>query len=446
MFTLDNYIKEIQKLFVLALPLMLVQLFNSGKGIVDTMMVGHIDKINLAGLSLATGVYIVIVLFSAGFGSAVIAVLSRLYATKEYDQIRFYAQQSLYLNLILSFITAGFLINGGFFFSHLDTLEPETRQIATDYLRILGWVYPISSMMFVFRPVMQAFIKNKELLWISGTMFALNIPLNYIFIYGLGSIPAMGAIGSAYSTAICFVLEIGALYWYIRRHDEMNFCKKFVKIDWYEVRKLFLLGLPIGLAIVLEVGLFTFITFLLAKFGEETVGAHHLATNFLGFIFMFSLGLSFALMQRVSFFIGLNETEKVKLTVISSAALSILVSLFTICLTFIFREQIVGLYTSNIHILVIAVNIIIISLFYQLFDGLQITAVGVLRAYKLNRQSFNYALFSYWGVGFVSGYIMANYFNLGVYGYWFGFILCFITASFLNYKKVYQVVWKGHTK
>lgn len=446
MFTTDHYINEMKKLFTLALPLMLVQLFNSGKGIVDTMMVGSIDKYNLAGLSLATGVYVVIILFSAGFGSAVISVLSRLFATKEYDQIKFYAQQSLYLNLILAAITSLFFINGGFFFSGLDNLDEQTKQIAADYLKIMGFVYPISSLLFVFRPVMQTFVKNKQLLWISGAMFFLNIPLNYLLIYGAGPIPQMGAIGSAYSTAICFILEIAALYWYLLRHEEMNFLKNFVKVDWYEVKKLFLLGCPIGLAIVLEVGLFTAVTFLLAKFGEETVGAHHLASNFLGFIFMFSLGLSFALMQRVSFFIGLNEVEKVKLTVISSALLSMIVSLFTICLTFIFKDQIIGLYTTNIHIFAIAVNIIIISLFYQLFDSLQVTAVGVLRAYKLNRQSFNYAFISYWGVGFISGYIMANYFDFGVYGYWFGFVLCFITASILNYRKVYLVVWKGHTK
>ena len=444
MFTLDNYIAEMKKLFGLALPLMLVQLFNSGKGIVDTMMVGNIDKINLAGLSLGSGVYIVIVLFSAGFGSATIAVLSRLYATKDYNDIRFYSQQSLYLNFILSIITMLFLLNGEFFFSGLTNLEAETKQIATDYLKVLAWVYPISSTMFVFRPIMQAFIKNKQLLVISGIMFFLNIPLNYLLIYGAGPIPEMGAIGSAYSTAICFLLEIAALAWYVARHKEMNFFYNFVKPDWYEIRKLFLLGLPIGLAIAMEVGLFTFVTFLLAEYGEETVGAHHLSTNFLGFIFMFSLGLSFALMQRVSFFLGLNEVEKIKLTTISSAALSILVSGFTICITFLFRNEIAGLYTSNVNIILIATNILIISLFYQVFDGLQITAVGVLRAYKMNRQSFNYAFIAYWGVGFCSGYLLSQKF--GVYGYWYGFCLCFITATILCYLKVYKVVWLGHTK
>lgn len=444
MFTFDHYINEMKKLFILALPLMLVQLFNSGKGIVDTMMVGHIDEINLAGLSLGAGAYIVVILFSAGFGVATISVLSRLYATKDYDSIRFYAQQNLYLNLFISIIIATLFINCDFIFDNLTNLEPETTQIAASYLKILGWVYPISCLTFVFRPVMQTFIKNKELLIISGAMFFLNIPLNFLLIYGYGPIEAMGAVGSAYSTAICFVLEILALYIYLLKHKEMNIFKNFAKPSLYEMRKLFLLGLPIGLAIVMEVGLFTSVTFLLAKFGEEAVGAHHLASNFLGFIFMFSLGLSFALTQRVSFFLGLDQVEKIKLTVISSAMLSMIVSLFTICLTFIFRDQIVGIYTSNIHIIAIATKILLISLFYQVFDGLQITAVGILRAYKMNRQTFNYAFISYWIIGFGSGYYMSNFY--GVYGYWFGFILCFITASSLNYRKVYNVVWKGQVK
>lgn len=437
MANLNNYINEIKKLFLLALPLMLIQVFNSGKGIVDTMMVGNIDKLNLAGLSLAVGLYIVIMLFSAGVATANIALYSKLRAKKQIDKIKYHAQQNLYLNIIISIVISLILINCGVIFDSLGNLQQETRQIATDYLIVMGYIFPVANLLFLFRPLMQAFIKNKFLLFVSGMIFFLNIPLNYFFIYNL----ELRAIGSAYSTAICFMLEALIVFGYVFKHKDMNFFSNFSKVDFSVIKKSFLIGLPIGLAIMVEVSLYTAITFLLAKYGEEAVGAHHLATNYLGFIFMFSLGLSFALTQRVSHFLGLKQYEEIKTVVLSATALSLMVNVFTICITLILKEQIAMLYTSNIYIIAIAANMLLISCVYQAFDGLKVVSSGILRAYKLNRQAFNYSLLSYWLVGFGAGYVLSL--EYGYYGFWYGFIFCYVIAALLFYRKVYTTVWKS---
>lgn len=434
---LSNYIQEMKKLFCLALPLMLAQLFNSGKGMVDTMMVGNIDKFNLAGLSLASGVFMLVILFGAGVGIALVSTLSRLRAQNDYKKIHFYAFQGVYLNAIISTIAAIFLFNSDLIFAQLDNLEPQTIQIASSYLKILAIIWPFASILFILRPVMQSFVKNKQLLLISGATFIANIPLNYLFIFNF----EWGAIGSAYATALCFVIEVSLILLYILKSEEMNIFKKFEKIDWYEVRSLLKLGTPIGLSIMLSIALFTTVTFMLADYGEEYVSAHHLAVNFLGFIFMFGLGLNFALVQRVSFYIGLGQLEKIKLIVVSSAMLSVIVSLFTMCLTYIFRFEIADIYTNNETIIIIASNIFVISMFYQILDSLQAVCTGVLRAYKLNREAFNVALFSYWVVGFGSGYYLSA--DYGIYGYWYGFCICFLTAVIIYSHKIYKVVWKG---
>tara|TARA_Y100001960_G_scaffold327972_1_gene415641 strand:- start:2302 stop:3621 length:1320 start_codon:yes stop_codon:yes gene_type:complete len=434
---LENYITEMKKLFCLALPLMLAQLFNSGKGMVDTMMVGNIDKFSLAGLSLANGVFMLVILFGAGVGAALVATLSRLYAQKDFEKMHFYGMQGVYLNTIIALFTAVFLFFADSLFHQLGNLDTQTTDLAGDYLKVLAIIWPFASLLFILRPILQSFVKNKEILYISGAMFIMNIPLNYIFIYDLD----MGAIGSAYATAICFIFEVAALLAYILKSKEMNIFSKCIKIDWYEIRSLLKLGTPIGLSIMLSIALFTSVTFMLAEYGEEYVGAHHLATNFLGFVFMFGLGLNFALVQRVSFFIGLNQVEKIKLIVVSSAALSVLVSLFTMCMTYAFRYQIADIYTNNEAIIAIAVNIFVISMLYQMFDSLQAVGTGILRAYKLNRQTFMIALFTYWVIGFGSGYYLSQ--DHGIYGYWYGFCICFLASTILYFRKIYKVVWKG---
>jgi multidrug resistance protein, MATE family len=435
MIKFEKYTTEIKTLFLLALPLMLAQLFNSGKGMVDTIMVGNIDKFNLAGLSLANGIFMLVVLSGAGVGAALVATISRLHAKKDYDKLHYHSMQAIYLNLILALIISVFLCNSHFIFNNFENLEPQTIQIASDYLKVLGLIWPFASLILVLRPIMQSFTKNKQILAISGAMFLLNIPLNYLFIFYFN----MQAIGSAYATSICFFFEALFMLIYILKHQNMNPFAIFIKIDWAEVKTLFKISLPISLSIVLAVSLFTSVTFMLAKYGEVYVGANQIATNFLSFVFMFALGLNFALVQRVSFYIGLEKIDKIKVIIISAALLSTMVSLCTMILTYVFRYQIADIYTDNLTILNIAVNIFVISMFYQWLDGLQAVCTGVLRAYKLNKETFKIAFCIYTSIGFFAGYLLSLKFS--IYGYWYGFCLCFLTLVVLYARKIYKIVW-----
>jgi len=157
------YFHSVKEIFVLALPLMLMQFFGYMTGMIDIMMVGHVDEFNLAGLSLAVSVHSVIFMIFSSFGVPVLANISKLYAQERYDDIRKYFQQFLYFCIIFSVFLTIFFTNADFIFAKLD-IQEKTRDIATDYLKILGIVNIFGCISSGTKNILRAFAKNKFLL------------------------------------------------------------------------------------------------------------------------------------------------------------------------------------------------------------------------------------------------------------------------------------------
>ena len=439
--TIQNHLTSIKSLLILSLPLMVIQVFNQARSIVDVMMIGHVDEINLAGLSLASSTFMLLFLFVSSFSFALIAVFSELYAKQDFDKIRFYVQQSVYFSVISGLLLGIFFMNTDFLFAKLN-IQQETKDIASDYLTIMGFSSVFGCVAMALKSLMQSFVKNNQLLLITAIGFALNIPLNLVFIYGVeGFIDPMHARGAAVATAICFVFDFVAVAIYCMMHEEMNPFKKLSKFNYKEQRNIINLGLPVGLGLVMEVGLFVALAFLVSKFGETVIGANQIAVNFTGVVFMLSLGVSLAVMQRVSFLKGLGDIEEIKQTVFSSVNISLLLSFVTISLTLMFKDSIVAMYTDDTLISAIAMKMLTISIAYQLFDSLQAIGLGILRAYKLNSSATKMAFVCYWIIGMLGGEILSRFY--GAYGYWMGLIICFMVAATLYYRKVYVVVWKN---
>lgn len=435
-----QYFGGVGSLFLLALPLMFTQIFNFSKGVVDTMMVGQVDEVNLAGMSLATSVYALAAIFAGGFSTAMMSILSKLHAQNNNKDIRYYFQQLLFFNIIISAVLFPVLYFSEWIFSFLN-LQLETKTIASEYLQIqaLAYVFHITS--YGMRTLIMGMGKNKTVFIISLFPFFLNIPLNYAFIWGIeGYIEPMYAQGSAYSTLICLIADFLLSFFYLIHLKEINVFDKFIKPRLAEFRNIFKLGFPLSLGIIVEVGLFSVLIFLVARFGEVIVSANQIALNFTGMIFMLSLGLSLTVTQRVAFFTGLDDKESIKDTILDSICLSILISCMTISFTLVCREYIIHIYTSSSEVFDVAMKIMLVAVFYQLFDSLQIVALGVLRAYKLNKEAFKMALFSYWGIGLAGGEYLSHT-QIEFYGYWIGLILCFVVLTSLYYRKVYKVVW-----
>ena len=185
--------------------------------------------------------------------------------------------------------------------------------------------------------------------------------------------------------------------------------------------------MPIGLTNFLEISLFAVITLLIGRLGAEAVAAHTIASNVGGMTFMVPLALGMAVSIRVGFKVGAGDLAGARRSGWVAIGLSLVFALFAAIVVFVFRDFIAGLYSSEVTVLALAVDLLIFVALYQFFDDAQVTAVGALRGFKDTRATMWVAMLSYWGVGLPVGVILGfGWISIGdfegVRGFWVGLL------------------------
>ena len=210
--------------------------------------------------------------------------------------------------------------------------------------------------------------------------------------------------------------------------------------QWLHIKPLLVLGIPIGATIFAEMGLFSITTLLLGRFGSEVVSSHNIAMNLNGVLFMPALALGMASTIRIGFRIGAGETSQARGTALIAMLSTIAVAIVGCILIFIFREDMVSLYTQEEEVVRLAATLLLFVVFFLVFDASQATAAGALRGYKDTRVPMWIALFSYWGVGLPLECILGFGWigePMGLYGFWIGLAAGVGTAAILLSARLY---------
>ena len=143
----------------------------------------------------------------------------------------------------------------------------------------------------------------------------INIPANYLFIYGGFGIPELGGAGCGIATAIVYWAMFFGMLIYVyasKKLAHINLFKGFAWPDYNEISNIMKLGVPIALSLLFEVSLFSVVAIILAPFGSEIVASHQIAINFSGLLFMIPLSIAMAVTIKVGFAVGENKVEQAK--------------------------------------------------------------------------------------------------------------------------------------
>src|SRR5262249_54073581 len=137
-----------------------------------------------------------------------------------------------------------------------------------------------------------------------------NAVFNWLLIYGKLGFPAMGTVGSGWSTAIARVymaaVLIGYLFWYDHKH-RTELLKTPVDVDLPRIRRLIALGIPAAMQFTLESGVFATAPALIARFGAVPLATHQIALNTVAFTYMVPLGIASAAAVRVGQALGRKD-------------------------------------------------------------------------------------------------------------------------------------------
>ncbi|MDH5377915.1 MAG: MATE family efflux transporter [Gammaproteobacteria bacterium] len=420
--------KEIKTLLVLMLPIVVSQLAQIGITVTDTIMAGRHSEVSLAGVAVGSSLWVPCFLFLMGVLMATTPIIAHAWGAENSNDIKHSMQQSVWLaiaiGLIMMLITQ--ILRFGFDWM---SMENETRIQAKGYLYAVSFGLPALAMFQVLRGLNEGAHLTRPYMYVSLFALLLNIPLNYIFIYGKFGLPEMGGVGCGWATTV--VLYIECLIMLVMTLSNKTFAhipwqRAWSKPQWEKISEILKLGIPIGFSLLIEASMFSLIALFLAQLGSTVVAGHQVAMSFASFLFMVPLSMSLALTIRCGFMLGKGHAHHARYIGYLGLAVTLGTATLGSSIILLFADQIAALYTTDESVRLLAVELLFFAAIFQFSDGLQVATAGILRGYKDTRFAFYVVLTAYWLIGLPLGYslsltdIWAP--AMGAQGFWVGMI------------------------
>lgn len=421
---LSTYKSYFSKIIKLSYPIIIGQIGIVLMGVADVVMIGQLDATNLAAAGLANSVYFLVSIIGIGTLSAVSAIVAKAKGAGHNNDTALLFRQSIWASLALSLFIVIVLfiltINLEWFGQ-----SEEVTVLTKSYLHILnaGTVF-----MLFFTGIKQfsdglSITKPSAIITIAGLL--LNVCLNWVLIYGKFGLPRLELDGAGYATSFTRFMMALVMFVYIMRG---SIYKHWLKIKdnqsgLFFFKEIFRIGLPSGMQYFFEVGAFASAAIMIGWFGKEQLAAHQIAINLASVTYMVATGLSTGGSIAVGDAWGRKNKKDLIMSGKAALVMSVLFMGSTALLFATFNTFFVGLYIDDVLVGGMAANLLLIAALFQLSDGVQCVSLGILRGINDTKVPTIFTVIAYWVIGIPIGWLLAKYFNLGLYGIWFGLSL-----------------------
>lgn len=435
---MQKYYTEARQLLALAIPVILAQIAQTAMGFVDTVMAGGYSATDMAAVAIGTSIWLPAILFGHGLLLALTPVIAQMNGSGRRDRIGVQVRQGFWLAGIVSVLIMLVLWNAGYIIHAMHNIDPQLADKAVGYLRALLWGAPGYLFFQVARNQCEGLAKTKPGMVMGFLGLMLNIPINYIFIYGHFGMPELGGVGCGVATASVYWVMFACMLYFIKHARSMRDIRPqtgFSGPDVTLLKRLVQLGLPIALALFFEVTLFAVVALLVSPLGIVDVAGHQIALNFSSLMFVLPMSLSAAVTIRVGFRLGEGSTLNAQTAARTGLGVGVCMAIITAIFTITLREPIAMLYNKDPAVVTLAAHLMLLAAIYQISDSIQVIGSGVLRGYKDTRAIFYITFVAYWVLGLPCGYTLALTDlvvpRMGPAGFWIGFIIGLTSAAIM---------------
>ncbi|WP_263827023.1 MATE family efflux transporter [Ruegeria aquimaris] len=421
---------------VLGLPLIGGHLAQFAIGLTDTVMLGWYGVEALAAVTLGSSYFFVLFLMGAGFGWAVMPMVAAAAAERDQTSIRRATRMGIWASLIFAMLAMPLLIWSQPILLALGQ-EAGIAAMAAEYLRIAGWGMIPALMVMVLKSYLAALERTQVVFWITVLAVLVNAGANYALIFGNWGAPELGITGAAIASICTQIVSLVAVVayalWVLPQH---TLFRRFWRPDSEMFRRVVRLGVPIALTNLAEVSLFSASAVMMGWLGAVPLAAHGIAIQLASATFMVHLGLSNAATIRAGNAYGRRDREHMARGGKVVIAMSLMMSLATIALFLTWAEPLISLFIepddpNRPEILVIGTGLLAMAALFQLVDGAQVMALGLLRGVQDTTVPMVMAAVSYWVVGIPASYVMGFVWGWEGIGVWAGLVLGLFFAGTL---------------
>lgn len=436
MSALLSYPRHGHAILRLGLPLIGGHLAQISIGLTDTVMLGWYGVEALAAVTLGSTFFFVLFIFGSGFAWAVMPMVAAFAAEEDETSVRRATRMGLWLSLAF-----GLVALPAFLWSEPILLmigqEPDVAANAGSYLKIAGFGIIPALLVMAFKSYLAGLERTQVVLWITVLAAVVNGLVNYALIFGNWGAPEMGIEGAAIASVVTqIVMLVGVVAYALIVLPQHALLQRLWRVDVQMIARVFRLGLPIGLTALAEVGLFAASAIMMGWLGTIPLAAHGIAVQLASVTFMVHLGLSNVATIRTGHAYGRHDPTNMRRGAVAVTAMSLVFALATIALYLAVPEPLLSLFMEpddprRSEILAIGVGLLAMAALFQLVDGAQAIALGLLRGVQDTKIPMIYASVSYWIVGIPCSYFFGFVLEMDGIGVWLGLVIGLAFAACL---------------
>jgi MATE family multidrug resistance protein len=420
---------ELRATLALSWPLILTNVAQNGLLTADVVLTGWIGPQALAAGALGTNLYFAFLIFGIGLMSATSPLIAEDLGRNRFAvrEVRRTVRQGLWAALTIAVPIWLVAWNGERILLAIGQ-EPALARDAGAYIRALQW----SLVPFLFYLVLRSFLAALERpgwpLVVGILALPVNIGAAWVLMFGAPGVPALGLVGAGIATTVSstFLFASLALVCVLdRRLRRYRLFGRVWRADWPRYRKLWRIGVPIGLTLAFEVTIFNAAALLMGRIGADELAAHAIALQIAAFCFMVPFGFGQAVTVRVGRAFGAQDPAGVTRAGWTAFALGTGFMVFTALLMLLAPRLLVSAFLDldrpeNAPVVTFAVSFLVLAAIFQLADGAQAVGSGMLRGLQDTRVPMIYAGIGYWGIGLPLGAGLAFLTPLRGIGIWIG--------------------------
>ena len=418
----------------LALPVMVGQVGHIATGVADSIMVGQLGTVPLAAVSFANSFLALPLVLGIGISYGLTPLVARATGRGKHEKTGRLLKNALWINAVLGLALAllTFAVPSA---GALLGQPQEVMQTAAGYVYVVGF----SLMLFMsYKQFAEGRGNTRVATRISLVGNGLNIGLNYLLIHGVWGFPELGMTGAGVATALSRLFMAGALAWAVHTGPEF----KPALVGFHEappkkkpVQAILKLGIPTALQYLFEVGAFAASAWIIGTTGTVPLAAHQIAINLASISYMAASGFGAAATIRVGQLLGQNKPLEARAAATNLFGLTLAFMALSGVVFFAGRHFLPSLYNSDPATIAAAAQLLLVAVFFQLSDGLQVTALGALRGLGDVKIPTWSTFVVYFVITLPLAYLASKYWGLGALGVWQALALGLtLSAVFLTWR------------
>ena len=315
---------------------------------------------------------------------------------------------------------------------------------ALAYSKVRLWGGIVACMSFAVVAFLRGIGDTRTPMYVSFLILFLNLPFNYVFIFGWGWIPPMGAAGAAWGTVLA---QLGGLALYLWVFWSPQLSSRYETRRWAfqpaVMWKLLTVSAPIGVQWVLETGAWTVFTAMISQWGKNELAAHHIVMQMLHLSFMPGVAISIAATTLVGQYIGARRKDLAERSGQSAIWLSGWFMGAMGVLYAVFGKQITALFNSDPHVIAIGGTLFLMAALFQIFDALSMASIGALRGAGDNQFAMWLMILASWGCFVPLIYLFGKVLGGGIVGAWWGAVAYIVLVGVVLFVRWRRGAWKS---